>query len=175
MSGVNLCKFALQDITDYVCTLSLFVVFISLSLSWSDLVLVTPGLSFYWYPPPRKTKPSGERSLAQSIEHASGPVFSLILAPSLTPIQRAMPSVMIIGAGVFGLSIAHALPLAYDVTILARDMPGDADSQDWASPWCALPPHVPYVQAHERRVYARPGQAPGLDLGRRKILSSKRS
>jgi glycine/D-amino acid oxidase-like deaminating enzyme len=47
-----------------------------------------------------------------------------------------MPAVTILGAGVFGLSVAHALPRAYDVTIVARDMPGDPDSLDWASPWC---------------------------------------
>jgi D-amino-acid oxidase len=46
-----------------------------------------------------------------------------------------MPAITIIGAGVFGLSIAHALPLSYDITVLARDMPGDDDSLEWASPW----------------------------------------
>ena len=38
----------------------------------------------------------------------------------------------------FGLTIAESLPLHYDVTIVARDMPGDADTLDWASPWCVM-------------------------------------
>ncbi|KZT18191.1 nucleotide-binding domain-containing protein [Neolentinus lepideus HHB14362 ss-1] len=46
-----------------------------------------------------------------------------------------MPKVVIVGAGVFGLTIALSLPRHYDVTIVARDMPGDPDSLDWASPW----------------------------------------
>ena len=66
-----------------------------------------------------------------------------------------MPRVTIVGAGewylgllvvartegiigVFGLTIAESLPLHYDVTIVARDMPGDADTLDWASPWCVM-------------------------------------
>jgi D-amino-acid oxidase len=51
-----------------------------------------------------------------------------------------MPSVTILGAGVFGLSIAHALPRGWDITLVARDMPGDGDSLAWASPWCARTP-----------------------------------
>ncbi|TFK45195.1 hypothetical protein OE88DRAFT_1740516 [Heliocybe sulcata] len=46
-----------------------------------------------------------------------------------------MPRVTVVGAGVFGLTIALFLPRHYDVTIVARDMPGDPDSLDWASPW----------------------------------------
>ncbi|TFK51572.1 FAD dependent oxidoreductase [Heliocybe sulcata] len=46
-----------------------------------------------------------------------------------------MPTVTIVGAGVFGLTTALSLPRHYAVTIVARDMPGDADSLDWASPW----------------------------------------
>ncbi|PCH34190.1 FAD dependent oxidoreductase [Wolfiporia cocos MD-104 SS10] len=47
--------------------------------------------------------------------------------------------VVILGAGVIGLSIAHVLttkfPNAYNVRIVARDMPGDLSSQAFASPW----------------------------------------
>jgi hypothetical protein len=45
------------------------------------------------------------------------------------------PSVTILGAGVTSLSIALTLPAHYDIVIVARDMPEDADSQDFASPW----------------------------------------
>ncbi|KAF7972600.1 hypothetical protein HWV62_17410 [Athelia sp. TMB] len=54
-----------------------------------------------------------------------------------------MPSpdlrVIIMGAGVIGLSIAHTLASdpsnTHDITIIARDMPEDLSSQAWASPW----------------------------------------
>ncbi|KAK7447411.1 hypothetical protein VKT23_014120 [Stygiomarasmius scandens] len=45
------------------------------------------------------------------------------------------PSVVIIGSGVTGLSIALALPRAYQVTVIARDHVGDNESKKWASPW----------------------------------------
>ncbi|VUC32834.1 unnamed protein product [Clonostachys rosea] len=46
-----------------------------------------------------------------------------------------MPKVTILGAGITGLTIASQLPRGYDITIVARDLPGDPESQDWASPW----------------------------------------
>jgi D-amino-acid oxidase len=48
-------------------------------------------------------------------------------------------TVVILGAGVIGLTIAYVLSSdpsnAYKITIVARDMPEDVDSQGWASPW----------------------------------------
>ncbi|EMD32657.1 hypothetical protein CERSUDRAFT_161651 [Gelatoporia subvermispora B] len=48
-------------------------------------------------------------------------------------------NVVILGAGVIGLTIAHVLttnsPDAYNVKIVARDMPEDLASQAFASPW----------------------------------------
>ena len=48
-------------------------------------------------------------------------------------------TVVVLGAGVIGLSVAHALSSSSDleaeVVVLARDLPGDYDCQDWASPW----------------------------------------
>jgi glycine/D-amino acid oxidase-like deaminating enzyme len=42
----------------------------------------------------------------------------------------------IIGSGIIGLTSALALIEAgYSVTIIARDLPGDDSSQQWASPW----------------------------------------
>ncbi len=36
------------------------------------------------------------------------------------------------------MAIASQLPKGYDITIVARDLPGDAPTGDWASPWaCA--------------------------------------
>ncbi|KZT72867.1 FAD dependent oxidoreductase [Daedalea quercina L-15889] len=47
--------------------------------------------------------------------------------------------VVILGAGVIGLTIARTLlsssPNAYKIKIVARDMPEDLDSQGFASPW----------------------------------------
>ncbi|KIM88843.1 hypothetical protein PILCRDRAFT_813830 [Piloderma croceum F 1598] len=48
-------------------------------------------------------------------------------------------TVVIIGAGVIGLTIAHVLSSdpsnACEIVMIARDMPEDIDSQGWASPW----------------------------------------
>jgi len=45
--------------------------------------------------------------------------------------------VVILGAGVIGLTIAHVLTedVGFKVTIVARDMPEDLSSQAFASPW----------------------------------------
>ncbi|KAJ8119668.1 hypothetical protein ONZ43_g3433 [Nemania bipapillata] len=49
-----------------------------------------------------------------------------------------MTKITILGAGVTGMTIASQLPKDCDITIVARDLPGDTPSQDWASPWaCA--------------------------------------
>ncbi|KAF9064791.1 hypothetical protein BDP27DRAFT_1298717 [Rhodocollybia butyracea] len=45
------------------------------------------------------------------------------------------PTVVVIGSGVTGLSIALALSRIYTVTIVARDLVGDNESHGWASPW----------------------------------------
>lgn len=47
--------------------------------------------------------------------------------------------IVIIGAGVIGLSIAHVLATntsrAFNIKIVARDMPDDLNSPAFASPW----------------------------------------
>ncbi|KAL2152875.1 hypothetical protein VTH82DRAFT_4030 [Thermothelomyces myriococcoides] len=52
-----------------------------------------------------------------------------------------MTKITIFGAGIVGLSSAYMLLKtgdAHDITIVARDLPGDEPSGDWASPWaCA--------------------------------------
>lgn len=40
----------------------------------------------------------------------------------------------IVGAGITGLATAFVLCSEYDVTIVARDLPGDL-GLNWASPW----------------------------------------
>ncbi|EIW64128.1 nucleotide-binding domain-containing protein [Trametes versicolor FP-101664 SS1] len=51
--------------------------------------------------------------------------------------QRATTQVVILGAGVIGLTVAHVLSkdARYKIKIVARDMPDDLDSQAFASPW----------------------------------------
>jgi D-amino-acid oxidase len=49
-------------------------------------------------------------------------------------------NVIILGAGVIGLTVAHVLTEGkgsslFNVTIVARDMPEDLTSQGFASPW----------------------------------------
>ena len=51
-----------------------------------------------------------------------------------------MPHVVVLGAGVIGLSTAHVLAERYPTykfTVVARDLPEESDlsSQAWASPW----------------------------------------
>lgn len=38
-------------------------------------------------------------------------------------------------SSITGLAIAASLPKHYDITIVAKNLPGDEESQDWASPW----------------------------------------
>ncbi|CCM04475.1 uncharacterized protein FIBRA_06655 [Fibroporia radiculosa] len=51
----------------------------------------------------------------------------------------APTQVVILGGGVIGLTIAHVLSAStqgeYSITIVARDMPSDLESQSFASPW----------------------------------------
>ncbi|KAI0364057.1 nucleotide-binding domain-containing protein [Pilatotrama ljubarskyi] len=51
--------------------------------------------------------------------------------------QPASTQVVILGAGVIGLTVAHVLSrdARYKIRIVARDMPEDLDSQAFASPW----------------------------------------
>ena len=54
--------------------------------------------------------------------------------------------VVILGAGVIGLTVAHVLTggegsSLFNVTIVARDMPEDLTSQAFSSPW-AVSHHV---------------------------------
>ena len=70
----------------------------------------------------------------------------------------------------FGLTIAESLPLHYDVTIVARDMPGDADTLDWASPWC-----VPKLLTGSEVADASPGRAQGGEVEREQVRRRSRS
>ncbi|KAJ5579710.1 uncharacterized protein N7459_005695 [Penicillium hispanicum] len=46
-----------------------------------------------------------------------------------------MPRVTIVGAGIVGLTAASLLPSTCDITVVARNLPGDELSHEWASPW----------------------------------------
>ncbi|CAG9993034.1 unnamed protein product [Clonostachys byssicola] len=63
-----------------------------------------------------------------------------------------MPKITILGAGITGLAIASQLPSNYDITIVAKELPGD-DTLKWASPWAGaiwMPIHG--ANAEEQRV-----------------------
>ena len=54
--------------------------------------------------------------------------------------SQSQTNIVILGAGVIGLTIAHVLTEGegsslFNVTIVARDMPEDLSSQAFASPW----------------------------------------
>lgn len=52
------------------------------------------------------------------------------------PDARSLPSVLVLGCGVVGLSCAHELASAgYKVKIVARDLPEDLYSAAFSSPW----------------------------------------
>ncbi|TPX15280.1 uncharacterized protein E0L32_004557 [Thyridium curvatum] len=46
-----------------------------------------------------------------------------------------MSKVTILGAGIVGMAVASMLSRSHKVTIVARDLPGDDETQNWASPW----------------------------------------
>ncbi|CAG9951968.1 unnamed protein product [Clonostachys rosea f. rosea IK726] len=46
-----------------------------------------------------------------------------------------MPKVTIVGAGIVGLTVASLLPKTCEITVVARNLPGDELSHEWASPW----------------------------------------
>ncbi|KAM5341732.1 hypothetical protein ACJ41O_014763 [Fusarium nematophilum] len=46
-----------------------------------------------------------------------------------------MARITIVGSGIIGLSIATQLSHSHDITIVARNLPGDDPSFEWASPW----------------------------------------
>ncbi|KAF9873485.1 putative fad dependent protein [Colletotrichum karsti] len=52
-----------------------------------------------------------------------------------TKLSAAMPKVTIVGAGIVGMAVASMLSRFHEVTIVARDLPGDSPSHQWASPW----------------------------------------
>ena len=52
--------------------------------------------------------------------------------------------VVILGAGVIGLTTAHVLSTrhpGYKITVVARDLPDDLSSQAWSSPWAVSAAH----------------------------------
>ncbi|KAF2021034.1 nucleotide-binding domain-containing protein [Aaosphaeria arxii CBS 175.79] len=66
-----------------------------------------------------------------------------------------MPKIAIVGAGITGMAIASMLSRSHEITIVARNLPGDANSLEWASPWagaCFL--CLDGSNAHEQRMQA---------------------
>ncbi|KLO20051.1 FAD dependent oxidoreductase [Schizopora paradoxa] len=55
----------------------------------------------------------------------------------MSQITHPQRSIVILGAGVVGLTVAYALSQddSNKITVVARDMPEHFDSQGWASPW----------------------------------------
>jgi ABC-type sulfate transport system permease component len=70
----------------------------------------------------------GHLELLSSCDHLT----ALSMSDELRPVA-------ILGAGVIGLTVAYVLAndmsIKYKISIIARDMPEDLDSQAFASPW----------------------------------------
>ncbi|KAI0032537.1 nucleotide-binding domain-containing protein [Vararia minispora EC-137] len=69
--------------------------------------------------------------------------------------QKPQINVMVLGAGVIGLTIAHVLTAdanegRFKVSVIARDLPEDINSQAFASPWAGAN-WSPMFHADERR------------------------
>ncbi|EKM61635.1 uncharacterized protein PHACADRAFT_24819 [Phanerochaete carnosa HHB-10118-sp] len=72
--------------------------------------------------------------------------------------DESVPHVVILGAGVIGLSTAHVLSEkypSYKFTVVARDLPEDVDlnSQAWASPWAGA--NWSPIGGYEEKKYKR--------------------
>jgi len=65
-------------------------------------------------------------------------------------------TVVILGAGVIGLTIAHVLSSelsnAWKIIVVAWDMPEDLDSQGWASPWAGANWSQMYMGGLDERI-----------------------
>ena len=68
--------------------------------------------------------------------------FSLLSTFTLQAMSSGSKSqvpLVVLGAGVIGLTVAYLAAcdsdVSFDITIIARDMPGDWDSQAWSSPF----------------------------------------
>ena len=68
---------------------------------------------------------------------------------SATEAGSAKTQVVVLGAGVIGLTAAHVLSedARYKITVVARELPEDLDSQEFASPWAVRPAYTPRVLA----------------------------
>lgn len=49
--------------------------------------------------------------------------------------EAMLQKMLIYRDSITGLAIAASLPKHYDITIIARNLPGDPDSSEWSSPW----------------------------------------
>ena len=58
----------------------------------------------------------------------------LHISTSTNTIEKMGEPIAIVGAGITGLATAYLLSDTHPITIIARDLPGDINTQ-WASPW----------------------------------------
>ncbi|KAI0673753.1 nucleotide-binding domain-containing protein [Trametes maxima] len=67
--------------------------------------------------------------------------------------QPAQIPVVVLGAGVIGLTVAHVLSknARYKIKVVARDLPQDLDSQAFASPWAGA--NWSPMGAYDERIY----------------------
>lgn len=62
----------------------------------------------------------------------------------MASVETSQQHLVVLGAGVIGLTVAYLAAtdpdVAFRLTVVARDMPEDMDSQAWASPFAVCRP-----------------------------------
>lgn len=100
----------------------------------------------------------------------------LFLSSSMADIETSQRHLVVLGAGVIGLTVAYLAAtdpgVPFRVTVVARDMPEDMHSQAWASPFavCHFPKRCSPLTSPEpgRKLVAsasRSHRSTGLQLG----------
>jgi hypothetical protein len=82
----------------------------------------------------------GSKQDDTSGSHGCVTVVPVVFPKSNMPTNASQTHVVILGAGVIGLTIAYLLTddegsNRFNVTVIARDMPEDLSSQAFSSPW----------------------------------------
>ncbi|KAF9245856.1 hypothetical protein BU15DRAFT_85524 [Melanogaster broomeanus] len=75
----------------------------------------------------------------------------------MTDVEASQRQLVVLGAGVIGLTVAYLAAtdpdVSFKVTVVARDMPEDMDSQSWASPFAGANWSPMEAGGRDQRVY----------------------
>ncbi|KAJ5130884.1 uncharacterized protein N7515_006923 [Penicillium bovifimosum] len=82
-------------------------------------------------------------------------IHALQLASDLISSLHIMARITIVGSGIIGLAIAAQLSRHHEITIIARNIPGDDPSIEWASPWAGASFVAGYCSEPRERMMQR--------------------